>query len=264
MITSSRWRLTDLVRTSVAVMAILFGGTFLPSAIAQETSAPPHSDEVFRGLIVQRLDAYRRGDSAAYGHLIANEFVHIMDDGIRRTHDKMLERVAANASPKSRYDVGELHAQIYGQLAVVDCEVIHYPSFGPHEIALPFHETDVFIWREGRWLYLQHQETLRVVSPKAAAPEVRSLDDYVGRYEWWPGYVDIITRRGNTLFGQDSPDVAPTPMVASSGESFFIAGDAGLVMFVRNRSGRVTHYLLHFPNGQVVVARKLGAGARPN
>jgi hypothetical protein len=142
--------------------------------------------------------------------------------------------------------------------------VIHYPSFGPREIATPFHETDVFIWREGRWLYLQHQETLKAVNPKAEAPDVRSLDDYVGRYEWWPGYVDIITRQGNALFGQDSPHAAPTPMEASSGESFFVKGDASRVTFVRDRHGRVTHYLLHFPNGQVVVARKLAAGARPN
>lgn len=131
-------------------------------------------------------------------------------------------------------------------------------------MTIPFHETDVFIWREGRWLFLQHEETLQIVNPKAAAPEARSLDDYVGRYEWWPGYVDIITRKGNTLFGQDSPDAAPTPMKASSGESFFIAGDASLVTFARDRNGRVTHYLFHFPDGQVVVARKLAAGARSN
>jgi hypothetical protein len=254
----------DVVRTSAGVLALLIGGAFSPSARAQDASAPPHSDAAFRALIVQRLDAYGRGDSAVYGHLIANEFVHIMDTGVRRRRDELLAAVAANAGSTSRYEVGELHAQVYGQVAIVDGAVIHYPSFGPREIAIPFHETDVFIWREGRWLYLHHQETLTVVSPKAAVQDVRSLDDYVGRYEWWPGYVDIITRQGNVLFGQNASDAAPTPMEASSRESFFVAGDASSVMFARDRNGRVTHYLLHFPNGQVVVARKLAAGARPN
>jgi hypothetical protein len=263
MIPSIGWNLMDVVRTATGVVAILIGGAFSPS-YAQEASAPPHSDAVFRDLIAQRLDAYGRGDSAAYSHLIANEFVHIMDTGIRRTRDDLLAAVAANAGSKARYDVGALHAQVYGQVAVVDCAVIHYPSFGPRAIAMPFHETDVFIWREGRWLYLHHQETLTVVNPKAHAQDVRSLDDYVGRYEWWPGYVDIITRQGHALFGQDSPGAAPTPMEASSGESFFVTGDASHLTFVRDRHGRVTHYLLHFPNGQVVVARKLAVGARPN
>ncbi len=264
MIPSIGWSLMDVVRTSTGVVAILIGGAFSPSAIAQEASAPPHSDEVFRDLIAQRLDAYGRGDSAAYSHLIANEFVHIMDTGVRRTRDELLEHVAANKGSKFRFDVGTLHARVYGQLAVVDCEEIHYLSFGRREIATPLHETDVFIWREGRWLYLQHQETLKVVNPKAEAQDVRSLDDYAGRYEWWPGYVDIITRKGNTLFGQDSVNAAPTPMEASSGESFFVKGDASQTTFVRDRHGRVTHYLLHFPNGQVVIARKLAAGVRSN
>jgi len=108
------------------------------------------------------------------------------------------------------------------------------------------------------------QEQVLIAICTTDAPDVRSLDDYVGRYEWWPGYVDIITRQGNALFGQDSPHAAPTRMEASSWESFFVKDDASQVTFVRDRHGRVTQYLLHFPNGQVVVARKLAAGARPN
>ena len=264
MIPSVVLSLMDVVRTSTGVVAMLIWGALSPSAIAQEAATPPHSDAVFRDLIVRRLDAFGHGDSAAYGRLTANEFVHIMDTGIRRTRAELLALVGANAGSKSRYDVGALHAQVYGQVAVVDCAVLHYHPFGPREIATPLHETDVFIWREGRWLFLQHQETLKIVNPKVDAPGARALDDYVGRYEWWPGYVDIITRKGNTLFGQESLDAAPTPMEASSGESFFVEGDASQVTFVRDRNGRVTHYLLYFPNGQVVVARKLAVGVRPN
>jgi Domain of unknown function (DUF4440) len=149
MMPSTRWSLMDLARTNAGVVAILLAGAFSPSTDTQEAAAPPHSDEVFRELIVQRLDAYGRGDSAAYSRLIANEFVHIMDTGIRRTRDELLEHVAANKGSKFRFDVGTLHARVYGQLAVVDCEDIHYLSFGPREIATPLHETDVFIWREG-------------------------------------------------------------------------------------------------------------------
>ena len=87
------------------------------------------------------------------------------------------------------------------------------------------------------------------------------LDDYVGRYQWWPGYVDIITRKGNTLYGHDSLNVTPTAFEPASDESFLIPGQASLVVFVRNRNGVVTHYVAHSPNGSVVVARKLGLPA---
>lgn len=262
MIAPAGRNLMDLARTCAAAVAMAIACA--PSVGAREAGTPPRSDAVFRELIAKRLRAYGDGDRVAYGRLVASEFVHIMDTGIRRTRDELLEHVAANKGSKSRYEVGTLHAQVYGQVALVDCDVIHYPSFGPREVATPFHETDVFIWRDGRWLYRQHQETLTVVNDRAEAQDGSSLDDYVGRYEWWPGYVDIITRKGNMLFGQDSLNGTPTPMEASSGESFFVAGDASALTFARDPNGKVTHYLLHFPNGRVVVARKLASLAQAN
>ena len=241
---------------------ILIAACFTPIATeGQQIPRQAISDSAFRSLILMRLQAYGRGDSAAYHRLIADDFVHIMDSGVRRTEKQLLTVVASNVGSKTTFKIGALHKKIYGQLAVVDCDWVGFDPFGPREVAQPMRETDVFIWRGRRWLFLNHEETLVVVRPEPAQPNAALLDDYVGRYQWWPGYVDIITRKGNTLYGQDSLNVTPTAFEPASDESFLIPGQASLVVFVRNRNGVVTHYVAHSPNGSVVVARKLGLPA---
>jgi hypothetical protein len=83
------------------------------------------------------------------------------------------------------------------------------------------------------------------------------LDEYVGRYEWWPGYVDVISRNGDQLFGQATGEAKASLNQAATPESVFISGDASLLVFIRDKTGRVGGYILHWPDGQVTRARKV-------
>ena len=220
------------------------------------SAASPPADEVFRNLVLQRVQAHSRGDLAAYRALLTDDFVHVDDAGKRRTVGEMASLVGKGNH--SKWEVSELKARhISESLAIVDCEVTELVPFGPREVRMPLHETDVFVLNGDRWLFREHAETHALDSPKPATPDNRALDDYVGRYEWWPGYVDTITRKGNQLYGRSTDDDSPTELHAASDEAFFVEGDPGLTVFVRGPTGRVIHELIHFPDGKVIVARKL-------
>ena len=220
------------------------------------SAAPPPADEVFRNLILQRVQAHSRGDLAGYRALLTDDFVHVDDAGKRRTVGEMASLVGKGNHDK--WEVGELHARhISDSLAIVDCEVTELVPFGPREVRMPLHETDVFVLSGDRWLFREHAETHALDSPKPTAPDSKTLDDYVGRYEWWPGCVDTFTRKGNQLFGQSTDDDSPTELHAASNEAFFVEGDPGLTLFVRGPTGKVIHELIHFPDGKVILARRL-------
>ena len=111
--------------------------------------------------------------------------------------------------------------------------------------------------REGHWLLLRHTETHSLAWPTPQTLDTALLDEYVGRYECWPGYVDLISRNGNQLFNQATGDAKASLNQAATPESFYNAGDPSLFVFIRDKTGRVDSYVLHWPDGQVTRARKL-------
>lgn len=251
-----------MVRLQIGVLAFVLG---VASAGAQEKrtseipfaiSAAKAADAVFRNLILRRLQAHSRGDAAGYRKLLADDFVHVDDTGKRRTLSEM--GAYHGAGGRSRWEMSTFHARrLADSLVIADCEVTEFVPLGPRELRMPLHETDVFVLRGGRWLFLQHAETHVASNPKQAEPNAMTLDEYVGRYEWWPGYAETFTRKGNQLFVQTTGDDSLTLLHAASDESFFSQGDPSLVVFVRDATGKVTREIAHFPDGQVLIGNKV-------
>jgi hypothetical protein len=255
-----KWKTTDMDTSNQRilnyVLALLIALALGPGTMTDSGAAPAPSDELFGKLILQRVQAHSRGDVAGYRQLLADDFVHIDDTGKRRAVDEIGGIVGAGN--RSRWEVGKLHARRIGDsLAIVDCELTEFVPFGPRELRMPLHETDVFVLRGDNWLFLEHAETHALDTPAPVTPNSAALDDYVGRYECWPGYSETFTRRGDQLYGQATGDKSPAPLRAATNESFFVEGDPGLIVFVRGANGKVTHELIHFPDGKLLVARKI-------
>lgn len=218
--------------------------------------AAPGSDALFRDLILSRLRAHSAGDAVGYRRLLADDFVHVDDTGRRRTSADM---AAFHGSGNgSRWELGTSHTRlITPTLAIVECTSTEFVKFGSRELRMPLQETDVFVLRGKHWLFLEHAET-HMVDQLAAAPVDHSLlSDYVGRYRWWPGYEETITRRGDRLYDQATGDASPLPLTQATDESFFLEGEPSIAIFTRDASGKVTGELVHFPDGKMVFARKL-------
>jgi ketosteroid isomerase-like protein len=249
------FRTRRILLTHARFASLVAAGWFTLAAQGPAASGRT-SDSTFRQLISARLAAYDRGDSSAYRKLLADDFVHVDDRGVRRSTAQVIARVAGNSGTQNRHEVGELHFRQFGDIAVVDAEVVEYSRLGPREMSARMYETDVFVRQGKRWLFLQHAETPTVALPIPIEPDLALLDQYVGRYERWPGYAEKISRKGNALY-VEVPGESPTQLHPATRESFFVAGEPSLIVFVRDPKGRVTDFLVHFPDGQVSRARKV-------
>ena len=238
---------------SSAVVAFL---ALAPAPLLSGHSNLLARNNVFRDLIFRRLEAHSKGDAKGYRLLIAEDFVHVDDAGTRRNAIQLMPY--NSQANKARWEIGELHSKLLsGGIAIVDCDETEIIPFGTRQVRFPYHETDVFVFRNEKWLFLQHAETRSLNQPTPPTFDNSFLDDYVGRYDWWPGYSETYTRKGNTLFVLGTGDTLATPMRQVTDESFSNIGDPSLIIFVRNAQGKVTNEVVHDAGGQIFVAKKV-------
>lgn len=223
------------------------------AGVARPPRMPVASTSIFEKLVLDRIQAFGRGDVRAYTSLIGKDFVHISDTGERRTASQMAKYVAASGSPGNSYSVRDLVWQVHGNMAVVDCEVVLDEHGGQNRQR----ETNLFAVRNGRWVYLLHQETAIQERPTAVAIGPAALADYVGQYRQETGGRDILSTHGGQLFGQESPSDEPIPFVAIAPGAFVIAGDPSVMIFERDPQRKVIGYFLHTGNGRMLKAKKI-------
>lgn len=212
------------------------------------------SDAVFRQLIEQRVAAYASGDVAAYERLLDREFVHISDRGQRRTRKDMSAFVGQNAGGSgATYVVTALAWRVDGDVATVDAALSEHSG----DFDGGFRETDIFVWRNGRWLYGHHQETAVLQTPRAVAIADDVLSDYAGRYRSVTGAVDIITVQNGALRAQPTPNDPGVALIPVARGAFAIPQDPTVVVFLRDAKGAVVGCLWHLPSGQAISSTRV-------
>ena len=126
-----------------------------------------------------------------------------------------------------------------------------------------WHDLNALVRANGSWRFAQHSETPVAAlagQPVVAAPDSASLGQFVGDYEGFPGTVDRIMQRGARLIMQDRdhPGLHDVKLIAAGAESFYPEGESqALMVFVRDTTGRVTHYIMRAAGGPVVVSRRI-------
>jgi hypothetical protein len=242
------------------VLAVALAATAPVQVEAQAPPAAAPAPTDFSQLILQRLAAAGRGDTVRYREFFADGAVVIVEDGSRKTLDEVLASVAREAASlpgPPAYEIQEVNVVPDASATLVDYAIVEHIPAGSRSLTFRYRALDVFVLRAGGWRVLRHVHTLATTSPPPLAVDAATLEDYVGRYEWWPGYVDTVTRQGTELHSQLTGERESTLNLAATPESFFTSGEAPLLVFMRDKSGRVTHYLVHWGDGQVTVATRL-------
>ena len=242
-------------RFSWTVMAFVSLGacSVMASPVAAAQPSPlPASSQVFEKLILDRIQAFGRGDARSYAELVDPDFVHISDMGGRRTV-KQLEPYIVSGKSSAKFAVRDLSFKIHGQLAVVDCEIVATDALATQRMR----EMDVFEAQGSRWVYISHAETIVQESAVTALPaDPQILQQYVGRYLQPGGGTDLLAVSKGQLMGRDSPEAEPTPLVRIAADTFVMEGDPSVTIFERDARGIVQGYALRLGNGQVIRAKK--------
>lgn len=242
-----------------ALASLLFLSVVAPHSLSSQTAlAHDTTQAFFQRLVTRRIAAKAGADTAALRKLLDPRLIYLDNDGSRQTVEEHLATVAAAGKEEgTEHEVDSLHVLRIGDVALVDYRSVVRMRFGSRDLVWPFRSQDTFALRGGRWLLLGHNETHILDVPSAVPVDSALLAEYAGRYEWWPGNIDTITRRGDRLSHQLTVEERALPIEAATPESFHEVGDPILAVFTRDTAGRVTGYVLHFPDGQVIRARKL-------
>ncbi|MGI8499311.1 MAG: nuclear transport factor 2 family protein [Gemmatimonadaceae bacterium] len=240
-------------------LLMLVCGAAASTLRAQPSASAGGAAALFARLIADRTAVVTRADTAAYRRMVDRALVYVDDNGSRANVDQHIRDFLKRSDELAhqRWDIDSLHVYVRGALAFVEYRTLQHRPLGSREVISSYQVSESYVRRGNRWLLFRHAEAHALALPASRTLDTSVLDDYVGRYEWWPGYVDVISRRGNDLFNQATGDKEATLNQAATPEAFYIAGDPSLLVFLRDSTGRVVAYVLHEPDGQVTRARKV-------
>jgi hypothetical protein len=133
---------------TVLICPLAFGGS-CPSGQTKDESALVQLEQSW-------AQALERHDSDAVGCILADEFQEVDLNGMLRDRAENLASVL-HRQP-GRYQLSELHPHVYGEFGYVRGLSTAIDTEGTIRARVRF--TDIFVYREGRWLAVAGQESL--------------------------------------------------------------------------------------------------------
>lgn len=223
---------------------------FLMSSPAlTQTSAGPDKDaqaiEGLRKLHADYGEAASKRDRAALERLFADGYVWVQGNGRVISKAKHIENILGNTSQFSMTIPSFDQLTVYGDTAIL--RVTERDGL---------FATTVFTRRDGRWQFVHFQSTLLPPARKSVELDPKSLDAFVGSYEFGPGAVATATKEGDALMwkGGRRPKVRLIPL---SDTRFFVEESGVEMNFRKGDKGQVTGVTLRIGTCQDSEAKRV-------
>lgn len=127
----------------------------------QATAAPARRDTAEARAAVLRLEqelfqSFERSDTTPSARILADDYVGITGDGHRETKAQALanlrrDSTTAAGATSASLQVDSTTVRVYGDAAVAHASGTFRSRRGGQPVAIGFQNTDVFVWRGGRW-----------------------------------------------------------------------------------------------------------------
>jgi hypothetical protein len=226
--------------------------------VAQAAADHPDLRDAFRQLLQARLDV--RGGSASIEHRFDPAMTMIDEKGDEGGLRSMLRhfepRPAFLALEVVIDDVRVDTAGFGGRAAVVTYRQTGQLTLQGERVTKAFRVTEVFRRAPGAasagaadgWTSVAYHETVIPGVPIPAGADTSQYNDYVGRYELFPGVVCRVQRDSAGRLWWVAGARPPRELVPENANTFVIRGDQYRLIFARDGSGRVSHVRLReFP-----------------
>jgi hypothetical protein len=201
------------------------------------------------------FDAVAGGDQAPWKLYFAEDAMMFDEKG--RSMDK--DALVADVTPLPKGYSGTIkvtnpQSRIVGTTAILAYDSDEIEIVYGQKMTARYHETDTWLYREGRWQIVAAQVLRYYEDPAAGTIDLARLDDYVGTYELAPGIVMTVSRDGKQLYAQRSSGTK-TKLMPESPDLFFRPGIEGRRLFRRDPGGRVDA-LIDRRNNEDLIWRK--------
>jgi ketosteroid isomerase-like protein len=205
-----------------------------------------------RHVLQQRLDALGRGDLEAYSAFLAEYFIFVDDDGHRMDKAATVKHFRGQAGHGHSRET-EILVHLYGDAAVATYhqseieEALGSSLHGELEI------TETYVREKGRWLLAARQAT---PIPWANHPPTKVdpalYDEYAGNYQITPERIVTVLREGNKLYEKWPNDESKVEDVPLSETAFVQRGEASVLTFERDTTGKVVRFVVHLNSDDLV------------
>ncbi len=239
---------------------------FLPAlAYCQASNSPGPAgtsarveDEIVE-TIRQRLASLARRDTKTYLSYFTGDCIVIDDNGavmkpqdiVKQSAGELQSGVIYRADPPVDFQV-----QSYGDTAVATFRLNYDEDWAGQKTYSSARLIDVLVRRGGRWLVVSHQETPIPYARRVAAKVDPSVfDAYAGEYQLTPNFIVKVKREGDDLMEQWPGETAYTADVPVSESTFVARGGLGESIYVKDESGRVTHFIFRTASGDVIAKK---------
>jgi hypothetical protein len=199
-----------------------------------------------------RQRAYADRDCRGWAVYVSDDFRFIDQAGHSFKRDQEMREYQLPLPPGSKSErvLASFHCQIKGNLAFLDYRIDETQRRGDTTYTQSFRHLDTFERRK-EWTVSYAMQVQIFDDPVIAQVDPATYGAFVGRYENTAGVVDLITRRGDKLFGQKAEEDMPTELLPESSDTFFIPGDPTRITFVRDQAGKVVGMVVHIPDREV-------------
>jgi ketosteroid isomerase-like protein len=250
-------------RPIIISLFLLISATLTHQQANRSEASPQQTSSIVENevkeAIRQRLDALRRRDAKTYLTYYAEDCIVTSDNGVLVKP----EAIAKEWSDSSRSGISykgsaplDVQVQGYGDIAVASFRLELDEDWGGQKLYGASRLTDVFARRGGRWLLVAHQET-PVPNARRLAVKVNPalFDAYAGEYQITPSYIIKVKREGDKLMEQWPGDASYTEDIPVSESMFVARGEPGLSIYVKDRSGKVTHFISRTIAGDLIAKK---------
>lgn len=219
----------------------------------------PNVEREVREAIRQRLEALRSGDVRTYASFFAADCVITSDTGALRTPKEVAREFASAVHSGITYKGSEpmdVKFYTFGDMAVANFRLELDEDWGGQKLLGSSRFTDVFARRGPRWLLVSHHQTAIPNARRLAVKVDPSLfDAYAGEYQLTPNYIVKVKREGDKLMGQWPEDEEYVEGVPLSETTFVARGRAGEMIYVKDETGKVSHFILRTISGDLIAKK---------
>ncbi|MBI1738201.1 MAG: DUF3471 domain-containing protein [Acidobacteria bacterium] len=224
----------------------------------QRVSAGKDEEQVLAA-IRGRLEANAKRDFAAWARFVSDDMIAPLG----ATKQGWLKEHGSWPS-EAKYWYGPLEdvrVHIFGDTAVVAYHSKQFNEMGGQTTYSHKWQIETHMRRGQNWVLVGGADGLIPLEPVAAKVDPRIYDAYVGQYEWAPTLISTITREGDRLMEQfNGPE--KSELLPENETIFFVkgeaaSGDSSRLIFVKDATGRVTHYIYRELGGMDRVVKKI-------
>lgn len=232
--------MTQVSLTTLGLTALLTAGGVVAVGLllAQKTPNTPNRnlEQELKAVVLARREAYARGERQKYAQFLSEDSLWTTATGETWTKQEMLLWVPPPPGLPLNYEIDQVQVRERGGSAVVQFRL----TLGSSE---HYRETDVLAKHCGRWELVAGHQTVIPLDHVVGNVDPQIYEDYSGVYgPADDGTTTQITREGDKLIrqrtGRPKHDLLP-----EWEDVFFIRGDPGLYIFMRNAKGRVSYLL---------------------